>query len=79
VVSGDVSEPLLGLDFSTYERLAKEVDAICHGAALVNHLLAYEHLFRPNVIGTAEIIRFCDYSQKKECRLRFKHRSSVFN
>jgi len=65
IVSGDVSEPFLGLDFSTYERLAKDVDAVCHCAALVNHLLAYEHLFRPNVIGTAEIIRFAITHKRK--------------
>jgi fatty acid CoA ligase FadD9 len=65
VVSGDVSEPFLGLDPSTYDRLAREVDAVCHCAALVNHLLAYEHLFRPNVIGTAEVIRFATTHKRK--------------
>lgn len=65
IVPGDVSEPFLGLDFATYERLAREVDAVCHCAALVNHLLEYEHLFRPNVIGTAEIIRFAMTSKRK--------------
>lgn len=65
VVAGDLSLPLWGMDTTAYRRLAGEVDAICHGAALVNHVLAYEHLFRPNVIGTAEVIRFALTERRK--------------
>ena len=41
------------------------MDRICHVAALVNHRLGYEHLFGPNVVGTAEIIRLAVTERKK--------------
>ncbi|MFD4668724.1 carboxylic acid reductase [Lentzea sp. NPDC058450] len=58
VLAGDLAEPSLGLDARTWRRLAGEVDAVVHPGALVNHVLPYEHLFGPNVAGTAELIRF---------------------
>lgn len=57
VIAGDIGEPNLGLDQATWERLAQGVDLIVHPAALVNHVLPYEQLFGPNVVGTAELIR----------------------
>jgi fatty acid CoA ligase FadD9 len=57
VLAGDVDKPDLGLDDPTWNRLANTVDCIVHPAALVNHVLPYEHLFGPNVVGTAELIR----------------------
>jgi fatty acid CoA ligase FadD9 len=57
VLAGDIGEPHLGLDDSTWHRLADTVDLIVHPAALVNHVLPYEQLFGPNVVGTAELIR----------------------
>ncbi len=57
VWAGDITQHSFGINTKLYERLATEVDRICHVAALVNHRLAYRHLFRPNVIGTAEIIK----------------------
>ncbi len=65
VLAGDISRPLLGLSESDFNRLATEVDRICHPAALVNHRLAYQHLFGPNVVGTAEIIRLAISHQRK--------------
>lgn len=57
VVVGDIGEPNLGLDASTWSRLTRSVDLIVHTAALVNHVLPYDQLFGPNVVGTAELIR----------------------
>jgi fatty acid CoA ligase FadD9 len=57
VLDGDIGEPDLGLDASTWQRLAGTVDLIVHPAAHVNHLLPYSQLFGPNVVGTAEVIR----------------------
>jgi fatty acid CoA ligase FadD9 len=57
VLPGDIGEPNLGLDDATWNRLASSVDLIVHGAALVNHVLPYSHLFGPNVVGTSELIR----------------------
>lgn len=57
VLAGDIAEPDLGLDPATWQRLADTVDLIVHPAALVNHVLPYQQLFGPNVVGTAELIR----------------------
>jgi fatty acid CoA ligase FadD9 len=57
VIVGDIGEPNLGLEQGTWERLAQSVDLIVHPAALVNHVLPYDQLFGPNVVGTAEVIR----------------------
>lgn len=57
VIPGDIGEPNLGLDQRTWDRLARSVDIIVHSAALVNHVLPYDQLFGPNVVGTAEVIR----------------------
>jgi fatty acid CoA ligase FadD9 len=57
VIPGDIGEPNLGLDQATWERLADSVELIVHPAALVNHVLPYDQLFGPNVVGTAELIR----------------------
>ena len=57
VIAGDKSEPNLGLDQQTWQRLADTVDLIVDPAALVNHVLPYSQLFGPNALGTAELIR----------------------
>jgi fatty acid CoA ligase FadD9 len=57
VIAGDIGEPNLGLDHARWDRLASSVDLIVHPAALVNHVLPYDQLFGPNVVGTAEVIR----------------------
>ncbi|MDH6676753.1 fatty acid CoA ligase FadD9 [Rhodococcus sp. LBL1] len=57
VLVGDLAEADLGLDGSTWDRLARSVDLIVHCAALVNHVLPYSQLFGPNVVGTAEIVK----------------------
>ncbi|MFF5859135.1 carboxylic acid reductase [Streptomyces sp. NPDC012751] len=57
VLAADISEERLGLNEDTWNRLAEDVDAVFHPAALVNHVLPYEQLFGPNVVGTAELIR----------------------
>ena len=65
VVAGDASQPLLGLGEEKFNEFAERVDRISHVGALVNHRLAYEHLFGPNVAGTAEIIRLAITARKK--------------
>ena len=65
VIAGDVAEPSLGLTPQTWERIANEVDHIVHPGALVNHVLSYEHMFGPNVFGTAELIRLALTKRQK--------------
>jgi fatty acid CoA ligase FadD9 len=57
VIAGDKGEADLGLEQSTWQRLADTVDLIVDPAALVNHVLPYSQLFGPNAVGTAELIR----------------------
>lgn len=65
VLAGDIASPRLGLDEATWTRLAQVVDRIVHPAALVNHVLPYDQLFGPNVVGTAEVIRLALTTQRK--------------
>ncbi|MBF6175216.1 carboxylic acid reductase [Nocardia blacklockiae] len=57
VLAGDIGEPDFGVGQQQWRRLAETVDLIVHPAALVNHVLPYDQLFGPNVVGTAEVIR----------------------
>ncbi|HTX94533.1 MAG TPA: thioester reductase domain-containing protein, partial [Mycobacterium sp.] len=57
VIAGDKGDANLRLQQQTWQRLADTVDLIVDPAALVNHVLPYSQLFRPNVVGTAELIR----------------------
>ncbi|QXE33246.1 thioester reductase domain-containing protein [Streptomyces sp. GMY02] len=65
VLAGDIAQPGLGLDETTWDRLAGEVNLIVHAGALVNHVLPYQHLFEANVVGTAELIRLALTSRLK--------------
>ncbi|ORB11408.1 hypothetical protein BST36_30435, partial [Mycolicibacterium moriokaense] len=58
VVAGDKGAESMGLDPQTWQRLAESVDLIVDSAAFVNSVLPYSELFAPNVVGTAELIRF---------------------
>ncbi|OKH98955.1 oxidoreductase [Streptomyces sp. CB02923] len=66
VVAGDIGETGLGLGEETWQRLADTVDLIVHPAALVNHVLPYDQMFGPNVLGTAELIRLAVTSRIKQ-------------
>ncbi len=57
VIAGDKGESDLGLNQTTWQRLADAVDLIVDPAALVNHVLPFNQLFGPNAVGTAELIR----------------------
>ncbi|KUH75816.1 non-ribosomal peptide synthetase [Mycolicibacterium novocastrense] len=69
VVAGDKAQPNLGLAENVWRRLTENVDLIVDTAALVNSILPYNELFGPNVVGTAELIRFA---------LTSKHKSYAF-
>jgi glycopeptidolipid biosynthesis protein len=57
VIAGDKGLTDLGLDSPAWQRLADTVDLIIDSAAVVNAILPYSELVRPNVVGTAELIR----------------------
>ncbi|WP_396913522.1 thioester reductase domain-containing protein, partial [Mycolicibacterium sp.] len=58
VVAGDKSAANLGLDGHTWDRLTETIDVIVDSAGFVNGILPYSEFFGPNVMGTAELIRF---------------------
>lgn len=57
-VSGDVSQPLLGLDEHTYRALAAECDAVVHCAAVTSFHRAGRSLEATNVGGTEHVAAF---------------------
>ena len=65
VIAADLGEYRFGLSAQVWETLAEEVDHIVHSGALVNHVLGYEHLFGPNVYGTAELVRLALTTRQK--------------
>lgn len=65
VLAADIAMPNFGLSAEEFSDLAARVDRICHVGALVNHRLSYEHLFAPNVTGTAEIIKLAISQTRK--------------
>jgi thioester reductase-like protein len=59
VVPGDITDPLLGLDRRTYDRLAGEVTEVFHLAAVYDLAVGAEPAERVNVIGTQHVVDFC--------------------
>lgn len=57
VLSGDLTQPKLGLSAEDYDELLKSVGEIFHNGAVVNHLLPYRALRAANVEGTLEVLR----------------------
>ncbi len=66
IVCGDISRKQLGLGSEEWERLATDVQAVFHNAALVNYVLNYDALRPPNIEGTREILHFCFTGRRKE-------------
>ncbi|KUI46995.1 non-ribosomal peptide synthetase [Mycobacterium sp. GA-1199] len=84
VIAGDKGERNLGLDEDLWRCLAETVDLVIDAAALVNGVLPYSELFGPNVVGTAEMIRFAltgklkSYSYVSTADVRTQVDSSAF-
>lgn len=57
IVSGDLTQPMLGLGRTAYAELARRIGAIYHGAAAVDWVQGYDGLRDANVVGTREVIR----------------------
>ena len=57
VVTGDLELPLLGLSATDFEALARRVEVIYHGGAIVDFIQPYERLRAANVNGTHEVVR----------------------
>jgi thioester reductase-like protein len=59
VQPGDITDPKLGLDERTYERLAAEVVRVFHLAAVYDLAVGAELAERVNVSGTQHVVDFC--------------------
>ncbi len=57
VVTGDLAQPLLGLDDDAFQALADAIDAIAHVGANVHGLLPYGILAEANVHGTGQLLK----------------------
>lgn len=66
ILSGDLSQPKLGLSDELYESLTQEVDSIYHNGAHVHHVYNYERLYHTNVQSTIELIKLaCAHRLKR--------------
>lgn len=57
VLSGDISQPNLGLSEFEFEHLAIEIDTIYHAAAEISFVSSYEKIRETNVYGTKELLK----------------------
>jgi thioester reductase-like protein len=55
-VTGDLARPQLGCSSASLDRLAGEIDAICHAGASVNWVFPYSSLRDVNVGGTVSLL-----------------------
>src|SRR3954451_13506022 len=66
VQPGDITDPALGLDARTYDRLAGEVVRVFHLAAVYDLAVGAELAERVNVAGTQHVVDFCRRARQLE-------------
>jgi thioester reductase-like protein len=76
-ISGDLSQPLLGLSAEQFERLAHQINVIYHNAAVLNFVYPYSALKSTNVLGTQEVLRLACQSKVKP--LHYVSTDAVFD
>ncbi|KAK2938344.1 AMP-binding enzyme, C-terminal domain superfamily [Fusarium oxysporum f. sp. vasinfectum] len=64
-VTGDLTQPRLGLDNDTWGMLSDSVDVVIHNGALVHWVKQYKHLERSNVLSTIDAMRLCNQGKPK--------------
>ncbi|MEO0704113.1 MAG: thioester reductase domain-containing protein [Cyanobacteria bacterium J06649_5] len=64
-ITGDLSQPYLGLSKQQFYTLADQIDAIYHNGAQVHHISPYAQLRHTNVLGTQEIIKLACHGSPK--------------
>lgn len=57
IVTGELSQPDLGLSSFDYANIVRDADCVLHNGAEVHHLHRYERLREANVLGTREALR----------------------
>ncbi|KAJ8488656.1 hypothetical protein ONZ45_g13887 [Pleurotus djamor] len=73
-LEGNISEPRLGLDDVTYDKLLDSVTVIIHCAWIMNHKIPV-HAFEPLIVGTVNLINFAHES--RESSVQFVFASSI--
>ncbi|KAI1371888.1 large subunit of L-aminoadipate-semialdehyde dehydrogenase [Hypoxylon crocopeplum] len=64
-VVGDLSKPQLGIDDSTWKRLAQEVDVVIHNGATVHWIRKYQDMMASNVLSTIDAMKLCNEGKAK--------------
>jgi thioester reductase-like protein len=77
VLPGSIEQTHLGLDASTWQTLARDVDVIVHAAANVNFMPPLDHLIPVNVGGAVNLLRLAGHTRLKPLHLASSY--SVFN
>ncbi len=64
LIAGDISQPDLGLSEGDFDALAEEITHVWHLAAIYDLAVPASVAYRVNVLGTANILDFCEACQK---------------
>lgn len=59
VIDSDINETDLGIEPSTFSKLLQQVDTVIHCAANVKHYGNYDDFEKTNIVGTRNILKFC--------------------
>ncbi len=65
IVIGDLSKPLLGVNYADFDKLCHTIDVIYHNGAHVNFIYPYRVLKSVNVLSTREIIKMASKNKLK--------------
>ena len=80
IILGDLSKPRLGLSNEDYNKLADEIDAICHVGAQVHHIYDYMTLRHTNVLSTHALVDFAlTYKSKFFFAKMLSNSFNIFN
>lgn len=64
-VVGDLAQPQLGLDETTWNTLANEVDVVIHNGAIVHWVKRYQDMMASNVLSTIDAMKLCNEGKPK--------------
>ena len=64
-VVGDLSQPQLGLDEETWNKLAQKVDVVIHNGAIVHWVKRYQDMMASNVLSTMDAMKLCNEGKPK--------------
>ena len=68
-VVGDMSQRLFGLSEESFDKLADQVDAICHSGALVDWMRPLKEYVGPNIVSAHEVLRLASRGRAKSVHL----------